>query len=1114
MVGCISDITERKRAEETLRESEEIFRHFMEYSPIYVFFKDENIRALRLSKNYETMLGKPIDELLGKNMDELFPSELAKNMVADDMRILKEGKAITVEEELNSRFYTTTKFPIHGEGKPRYLAGFTIDITERKQGEEALRESEEKYRTILENIEEGYYEVDIAGNYTFFNESVCRLLGYSREEMMGMNNRYYTDKTNAQKLYRTFNEVYRTGVPAQGSDWELIRKDNTKRYVECSVSSIKNKSGQPIGFRGIIRDITERKQAEEELRKSEERFKLIFENAPDAFYLNDLKGYFIEGNKAAERITGFKREELIGGSFLKLNMLSLDQLPKAVTLLAKNAIGKPTGPDEFILKRKAGDKVLVEITTHPIKFEKRTVVLGIARDITERKRAEEALRESENRLHTIVEGTQALLVSVDANGHFTYANDATARALGYASPAELNGKPYLHFIHPEDRQQVQDTFSNQVTTRQPSSIQEFRIVDTEGKVKWFSFLASLEIKDGQVVGQSGVAQDITERKRAESERQALLEIMQAVAATESLQELLELIRQSLAKVIYAKNFFVIFHNRSTGLFEEVFAVDKYDPPMPPSKLKKSITSYVFRTGEPLLLTQAKFEELATRGEVELIGTNSASWLGTPLKTPSETIGVIAVQNYEDPNCYSERDREFIASVGTQVAQAIDRKRVEQALQESEASLREAQALGQVGNWEYDVESQKITWSDQVYRLYERDPVLEPPTAEEEAAYYSPEQAQILHEYARRAVEEGQDFEYDLEATLPSERRVYFSARMQPIKDAHGRVVKLFGTVQDITERKQAEEGLHKEEETLRLAVDATADGIWDWDIQSNKEFFSPRWCEIIGYSYDDPEFLHTYDSWASRIHPEDKDYVIAALTNHLEKGFTYDVEYRHLHKSGEYRWQKSIGKTIHNENNKPVRMVGCIRDITKSKQAEEALRASEEHLRLVTDNMQDMVARTDLQGIFLYASPSHKSVLGYEPASLLGKSIYDFMHPEDIDRVRKEVLAALQAETPGKQEYRYRHADGHYLWLESNGALISDDNGSPIGAVFSTRDITERRQAEDEINNQLAELQRWHNATLGRESRILDLKREVNELLAQDGKPPRYPSVEKENQSE
>jgi PAS domain S-box-containing protein len=147
--GYNTDITERKLVEEALNESETIFSRFMDHSPIYVFFKDENIRAVRLSRNYEKMLGKPLAQLLGKTMDDLFPSELAKKMIADDMRILNEGREITVDEEFNGRFYTTIKFPIHIDGRPRYLAGYTIDITERKEAETALRSKISEMESFL-----------------------------------------------------------------------------------------------------------------------------------------------------------------------------------------------------------------------------------------------------------------------------------------------------------------------------------------------------------------------------------------------------------------------------------------------------------------------------------------------------------------------------------------------------------------------------------------------------------------------------------------------------------------------------------------------------------------------------------------------------------------------------------------------------------------------------------------------------------------------------------------------------------------------------------------------------------------------------------------------------
>ena len=140
------------------------------------------------------------------------------------------------------------------------------EIVERKQAEEALRESEEKYRTILANIEDGYFEADLSENLTFFNDSLCKIFGYSRDELMGMNNRQYTDEENAKKLYQTFNKVYTTGKPDKGFGYEILRKDGTKIVVEASISLRKDVDGKPIGFRGIVRDVTEKQKIEDQLQ--------------------------------------------------------------------------------------------------------------------------------------------------------------------------------------------------------------------------------------------------------------------------------------------------------------------------------------------------------------------------------------------------------------------------------------------------------------------------------------------------------------------------------------------------------------------------------------------------------------------------------------------------------------------------------------------------------------------------------------------------------------------------------------------------------------------------------------------------------------------------------
>jgi PAS domain S-box-containing protein len=148
------------------------------------------------------------------------------------------------------------------------------DITEEKQAEENLRESEKKYRTTLENMTEGYYEADLKGNFVFFNDSLCQIAGCTRDELMGTNNRKYMDKENARKVYRIFNKVYTTGKPATGFEFEIIKKNGTKKFVEASASLIRDSEGKPTGFRGVVRDTTDRKQMEAEKEEMEQRAQL------------------------------------------------------------------------------------------------------------------------------------------------------------------------------------------------------------------------------------------------------------------------------------------------------------------------------------------------------------------------------------------------------------------------------------------------------------------------------------------------------------------------------------------------------------------------------------------------------------------------------------------------------------------------------------------------------------------------------------------------------------------------------------------------------------------------------------------------------------------------
>jgi PAS domain S-box-containing protein len=195
-----------------------------------------------------------------------------------------------------------------------------LEISERKQAESALRESEEKYRNILETIEDGYYEVDPTGSLTFFNDAMARINGYSRAEMQGMNYRQYTDPQNAKILFGEFNRIYRTGNPSKGIQYEMITKNGENRNLETSVSLVKNALGKPVGFRGISRDITELKSAEEALQKAHAKMTLLINSISSVLIAVSEDNRIIFWNTEAEKQFGIPEKEVLGKPLRDVNI--------------------------------------------------------------------------------------------------------------------------------------------------------------------------------------------------------------------------------------------------------------------------------------------------------------------------------------------------------------------------------------------------------------------------------------------------------------------------------------------------------------------------------------------------------------------------------------------------------------------------------------------------------------------------------------------------------------------------------------------------------------------------------------------------------------------------
>ena len=259
-----------------------------------------------------------------------------------------------------------------------------------KQTEEAFGQSEEKYRTILEEMEEGYFETDLVGNLTSINDAGCRHLGYSRQELIGMNNRVYTDEKNAKKVFQAFNKVYKTGEPCRIFDYEITRKDGTKAIIEMSASLIRDAEGKPVGFRGISRNVTEHKKMEEVLRQSEEKYRTILENMQEVYYEIDIPGNFIFLNEGVYEHLGYTKEEMIGKHYSNFTDETSAKRLFKLGLDLFNTEGSITST-ETVWNRKDGTKGPYEVSISLIRNSggKPIGFRGISRDISERKRMEE-----------------------------------------------------------------------------------------------------------------------------------------------------------------------------------------------------------------------------------------------------------------------------------------------------------------------------------------------------------------------------------------------------------------------------------------------------------------------------------------------------------------------------------------------------------------------------------------------------------------------------------------------------------------------------------------------------------------------------------------------------
>jgi len=449
-----------------LEENESKYRVLFETMALGVVYQDADGKITSANPAAEKILGLSLDQMTGRTSIDPrwesirkdgsdFPGETHPAMVA-----LKTGKPVhdvimgvfhpQLEEHRWININAVPQFKT-GEKKPYQVYTTFADITELIQAEEALKATELRFRSLIEQTTDAVFcyefdppvpthlpieeQVKRMYNCTLVecNEVCAKSYGdYKPEDVIGRKLTELFGKTSSS-IDSLFAAVVQGGYQIiDGEAVEVLEDGSTRYFLNNGHGVVEN--GHLLRMWGTFRDISDRKLTEKALRESEERYQTIFESAPDAMYISDFKGKILDGNKMAEKMVGYQKEELIGKNFLKAGLIPKSQIPKAAKLLTRIAWGKQTGPDEFTLIRKDGTESQIEIATFPAKLLDKHVILGIARDITARRQAEQALKESEEKFRNIVEsspmGMHMYQLESDGSLIFIGANPAADTILG------------------------------------------------------------------------------------------------------------------------------------------------------------------------------------------------------------------------------------------------------------------------------------------------------------------------------------------------------------------------------------------------------------------------------------------------------------------------------------------------------------------------------------------------------------------------------------------------------------------------------------------------------------------------------------------------------------
>ncbi len=1059
----------------------------------FIVILDKDLRIINVNDKFLEFTNSKRSDLLFQKLDKLsFPIEFRPSLIPSVSAAL-DGKNFTSEAYYKKKgtesFFNIKFIPLVFDDGQKGVTILFEDITDRKRIELAVKESEHKLRSIIEQSMDGIMLTDERGRIIEYNNSQAEILGIARENAIGtyvwdfqasLINDMRDKSELLEKLKLNTQKVLKTGKLWTGSyfsEQEIERPDHMKRTIQASTFPIKTETGYMLC--AIMRDVTEQKRAEQVIRESEARHRAIFEGTFQFIGLLTVDGVLLDVNRPALELVNMEKSEVVGMPFWETPWCThtVETSEKIRDSIIR------AGRGEFVRFKttiKATDGSLHEIdySIKPMLDDAGRIVQLIpeGRDITDLKRAEEALRESEEKFKVLAETSTAAIFHVQ--GIRTVSVNKAAETITGYSKAELLNMNYWDIIHPDFRELVKvRSLARQRNESVPSQY-EIKLLTKSGETRWAELTAGLVYYQGKPAAVATIY-DITERKRAEL-----------------------MIKESETK------FRAIFEQAAIG----IAYVDENDHIKSTNKRFCDILGY--EQGE---LTDLTYNDITYTDDIALT------------KEYLDQLKARKIPSYSCEKRYFRKDGSTVWTNVTVSRISINdaekyhmlvieditaRKQAEEELSKAEIHLAKAQRIAQVGSWEValkdpslDLKNVDVQWSAEMYRILGLGPKARTTGFRQFLDLVHPEDRAILTGVQNDLLTNKSNNSVDIRIIARDGIEKILHTESSVETDDSGHITRLYGTAQDVTERRRMEEAIRKARDELEKTVDertlelqATNEKLRVNNEELEKEIqghqmtqealraSEVRFRSLIQNSSDivrilDKSRLIIYNSPSSEkilgypdssviakspfgfIHPDDLDRVrndLDSVFNNKNTGAP--TEYRIKKADGEYLDVESVG----------VNMIGVpgvdgivttTRAITERKRAEDVIRASEQKFRGLVENISDGVWELDKNLAFTYMSPKSFDMIGYRPEEVLGKVPYDLMSSDEAKRAMGLLYGVAREMRPFNLfECTLQHKDGHAVNVEISGDPIFSSGGAFIGYRGITRDVTQRNKDKYDLS--------------------------------------------------